>query len=65
MKRTRRKEMLIKELALFLTEDAGRKSIELQMEKPDAQAWARLRTTAGISGYATPQEAVEILQELL
>lgn len=60
-----RKRAFVRELAKFLVEDSGRKSIELGMGKPHAQAWASLRQSTPIMGYPTVDEAAKQLGEWL
>lgn len=73
-----RKERFLKELAKFLSDNFGGKSIELQVQavavrnkswlagRPTfALEWAALRDAAGLCGYESPEEAVEHLQKLL
>lgn len=57
--------LLIDALAEFLTKDAARLSIELEMGKPHAQAWAKVRNASPVRGWATEAEAKESLRALL
>jgi hypothetical protein len=59
-----RKEALIRALAEYLVGDEFRKSIDLQMGKPDAKAWSKIRGCTSIRGNAVPvEEAIKILSE--
>lgn len=60
-----RKQIFIRLLAEYLTADQARRSIELEMGKPDAQVWARLRSASPLFGYPTVDEAEEALTEFL
>lgn len=56
------KDALIDAIAHLLVDDVGRKSIDLQLQKPYAQEWARVRSLTSIKGYATFEEAVKCLR---
>jgi hypothetical protein len=59
-----RKEALIRALAEYLVEDEFHKSILLQMGKPEARTWAKLRGLTSIRGNGvTVEEAIKILSE--
>lgn len=60
-----RKEQFINALAEFLTRDLGHRSILLSMQNKEAQEWAKLFGLAGLSGYPTKKEAVQVLRNLL
>ena len=69
-----KKQQLIQQLAHFLCDNAGAKSIALQMDglRPQGdprpafgKEWAALRAASPITGYATYEEAVTQLTELL
>lgn len=53
---------LIDAIAHMLVDDQPRKSIDLQLQKPYAQEWAKVRNLTSIHGYATFEEAVECLR---
>lgn len=55
----------IKALADFLVGDQGTRSIELEMRRPHAIAWAGLRQTTPLVGYPTVNEAEVILGKWL
>ena len=68
------KQNLIEQLARFLTDDVGGKSVLFQMEmmRPEgdprpalAKEWVALRRTAQVDGYADQAEAVETLTKIL
>lgn len=61
---TQRKHDIIVALAEFLTTDVARKSIELQMGKPDAKAWAKISNLLGGSGYDTKEQRITLLTDL-
>ena len=63
--RLERKKLFIKQLAVFLVGDQAMKSIELEMGRPSAVQWSRLRGAAPLHGYPTLEEAEEILTEFL
>ncbi len=63
--RLRRKLEFIDTLAEFLVNDQASKSIQLQMQKPMALEWAKLRKHTPLSGYTTVEEAKLILREFL
>lgn len=74
MTREERKTKLIKELAYFLANDQGGKSIVLQMEcwrpandrRPTlAKEWARLCQVSGIREYSSYEETLKHLEDLL
>lgn len=59
------RSQLIEALAEYLSGNAAHMSILLQMDKPEAKAWAKLRSAANIMGNLSVQETVEHLEELL
>lgn len=61
----RRKQEFIRQLAIYLVEDQAIKSIELQMGKPSAVKWSKLRNSTNIFGYPDVEEAVETLTKFL
>lgn len=63
--RLEKKRRFIRQLAVYLADEPARQSIELQMGKPSAQEWARLRQTTPLMGYATVDEAEQLLTEFL
>ncbi len=65
MKRLERKARLIRLLAEYLSGEPARRSIELEMGKPDAQQWAQMYNAAGVIGYATVEETERLLTELI
>ena len=52
-------------LTEFLTGDAGSKSIYLEMGKPWAKEWAKLRSATPLHGYVSGDEARGVLKEFL
>jgi len=60
-----RKAEFILVLADYLVGDQAHKSILLEMGKPEAVAWAKLRGTTPLFGYPTMEEAVNTLTEFL
>lgn len=64
MNRLQQKAALIDAIADFATSEMGRKSIQLEMGKPDAAAWAKIRSAIGGSCW-TKEEAIAALNELL
>jgi hypothetical protein len=63
--RSTRKQKFIDTLAEWLTRDLATRSILLRMGKREAQDWAELYGLSGCHGYATKEEAVATLTELL
>ncbi len=59
------RDTLIERIADFLTTDVARKSIELQMGKPDAKAWAAISNALTGSGYDTKEQRIESLKTVL
>lgn len=59
------KRAFVRTLAEYLAGDQAIKSIMLQMGKPDAQQWARLRATTPLFGYPTVDDAEKQLAEWL
>ena len=59
------KDEFIEELAKYLVEDQVKMSIFLEMKRPDAVQWARLRNLTPLFGYITVEEAVIKLKEFL
>ena len=60
-----RKELFVKQLAEFLVADQAHMSILLQMGKPEATKWAKLRGATPLMGYPTVEEAEELLLRFL
>ena len=60
-----RKAEFIRRLAAYLTHDQAKMSIMLQMGRPEAKAWADLRSATPLFGYPTPAEAEKVLKEFL
>ena len=52
-------------LAEYLVRDQGIKSIGLELKRPEAQMWARLRGATPLHGYPTEAEAVQALASWL
>jgi hypothetical protein len=65
MSREERKAHFIRQLSEYLVGDQANKSIELQMQKPDALMWAKVRGATPLHGYPTVDEAEAILKEFL
>lgn len=65
MNQKEKKKIFIRYLAEYLNENAGMKSIELEMKKPYILEWAKLRRASPILGYMTTDEAEKILTEFL
>ncbi len=63
--RKEKRKLFIEALAEYLTDDLASKSIWLQMGKKEAKTWSKLYDLAGCRGYATKEEAVKLLEELL
>lgn len=63
--RNLRKEAFILALAEYLAGQMGMKSIELEMGKPHAAEWARLRDAANLLGWLSVAETEKHLKELL
>jgi hypothetical protein len=63
--RVQRKEEFIEALAEYLTKDLAKRSIYLEMGQSDAKDWAKLYRLSGCSGWATKEEAIVLLKELL
>jgi hypothetical protein len=57
------RDRFISALAKFLTEDAARLSIKLQMGRTEAKRWAALRETTPLFGWPSEEEAEKTLQE--
>lgn len=55
------KQCFVRALAEYLVKDEGSKSIWLEMGKPWAMEWARLRGNTPLSGYNTVEEAAKVL----
>ncbi len=60
-----RKQDFIQALAEYLVADQARQSIMLEMGKPEAKIWARVRNTTPLMGYPTVEKAVVVLTEFL
>lgn len=52
-------------LADQLTHSLAKKSIDLQMEKPEAKQWARTWAACGLFGYPTKGEAARQIADFL
>lgn len=59
------KARFVRALAEYLVGDQARMSIYLEMGKPEAQAWAKLRNAGPSLGWATVEEAEAILTRFL
>ncbi len=59
-----RADDFIEAVAEFLVSHQGRKSIELEMGKPDALAWAKIMGTVNV-GYSSKEEAVVAIRRIL
>ena len=55
----------IEAVAEYLTSDVTARSIRLEGGDLEAQTWAQLRRLAGVTGYASAEQARVTLQELL
>ncbi len=53
---------LIEAIAHFLADDQARKSIDLELGKPYAKEWAKVRNLTSIHGYVSVEEAIECLR---
>ncbi len=60
-----RRAAFIEALAGFLVNNQAMKSIELEMNKPSAIEWAKVRGATPLFGYPTLEEAVEVLNGFL
>jgi len=68
--RLERREELINALAEYLTKNLAKRSIWLQMGEISehyaaTKEWQALFQAAGLHGYPTKEEAIEVLRELL
>lgn len=59
------RDAFIRALAEYLVNDQARKSIELEMGKPCAVEWAKVRNLSPVRGWATVDEAVASLHAAL
>lgn len=59
------KQAFIKTLAAYLVGEQEHMSVLLEMGRPEAAAWARLRNATPLFGYLAVEEAEEILTEFL
>ena len=64
-KHSDKKALFIRELAEFLTCNQSTMSVRLEMSRPDAIAWAKLRSHTPLYGYPTADEAEKALTEFL
>lgn len=55
------KDRFIHQLATYLTKDAAKMSIMLQMNSPEAKTWADLRGSTPVFGWRDIAETEEIL----
>lgn len=60
-----KRDLFIRALAEYLAGDQALKSIELEMGKPSAKEWAKLRNWSPLFGYPTVEEAEKQLSEFL
>ena len=60
-----RKAAFVRALAEYLAGDQAHMSILLQMQKPEAAAWAKLRGFTPLCGYPTVEEAEATLAKFL
>ena len=60
-----RKEFFADAVAEYLVGDQARMSILLQMGKPEAQAWAKIRGLTPLMGYPTVEEAKALMRQFL
>jgi hypothetical protein len=60
-----RRKNFLHALAVFLSGDSARKSIDLEMGKPYAKEWAALRNATPIFGYLTVEETELQLTEFI
>lgn len=60
-----KRDKFIRLLAEYLVEDQARKSIQLQMLKPEAVRWAAMRGLSPLFGYQTVDDAERLLKEFL
>ena len=59
------REKFVRLIAKYLVEDAVKKSIALQLQRPDAIEWSEIRATTPIFGYPTVEQAAAELSEWL
>lgn len=57
-----RRENFIQAVADYMIRDSAMKSICLEMEKPDAQSWARMRQAINLHGW---ERDVEVAKQLI
>lgn len=62
---TQQKQRFVRALAEYLTADLARRSIELQMGKPEAKQWAKLRGETPLRGWGDVDEAERELGQFL
>lgn len=60
---TKDREEFIKELAVYLSGNLAEMSIRLEMKKPDAIQWSKIRRSTPVSGWVTVEETEEILRK--
>jgi hypothetical protein len=65
MKRLEMKKAFVRAVAEYLAGGSAMKSIELEMGKPHALEWAKVRQAANLMGWVTVEEAERHLTELL
>lgn len=61
----REQEEFLEALAQYLAGDQAHMSILLQMQRPEAKVWAKLRGTTPLFGYPTVAEATKELRKFL
>lgn len=62
---TQQKQEFVRALAVYLAADLARRSIELQMGKPEAKQWANIRGTTPLRGYQDVDETEQVLGAFL
>ena len=65
MTRLQHKRELIKLLAEYISSDAAKKSILLEMKDPDATLWAKIRQAANVFGWLSVEDTEKQLKDLL
>ena len=58
---TEDKKRFVEALAEYLVDDQAKKSMELEMGKPDAEMWAKMRNLTPLRGYPTVERAIHEL----
>lgn len=61
----KRKAHFVRALAEYFCGDQARMSILLEMRRPEALAWAKLRGATPLSGWASVEQAEQQLAEWL